>query len=45
MSRWTWIWTLALLALAALIAWAWIDGGRRQVAWIEEPIEVPADAQ
>jgi hypothetical protein len=44
-SRKTWIWTLAALALAAILAWAWIDGGRRQVEWIEEPIEVPADAR
>lgn len=45
MSRKAWIWTLAALALAAIIAWAWIDGGKRQIAWIEEPIEVPADVR
>ena len=36
---------LATLALAAIIAWAWVDGGRRQLAWIEQPIELPAEAQ
>ena len=36
---------LAALVLIAIIAWAWIDGGRRQLAWIEQPIELPVDGQ
>ena len=34
---------LAALVLAAIVAWAWIDGGLRQREWIEQPIELPAD--
>lgn len=45
MSRKIWIWMLAALALAALVAWAWIDGGLRQREWIEQPIELPADGR
>ena len=45
MNRKAWIWTLAALAFAVIIAWAWIDGGRRQVAWLEQPIELPADGE
>ena len=41
MSRKRWIWTLAALALAALLAWAWYDGGERPLEWIEEPIALP----
>jgi len=40
-GRRAWIWTLAALALAALLAWAWYDGGERPLRTIEEPIELP----
>lgn len=44
MSRKAWIWTLAAIGLTALLAWAWIDGGERQLEWIEEPVQLPAGA-
>jgi hypothetical protein len=34
-SRKRWIWMLAALALAALLAWAWFVGGERPLVWIE----------
>jgi len=43
-SRKAWIWTLAAIGLIAFLAWAWLDGGERPLEWIEEPVELPADA-
>ena len=36
-----WIWIVAAVALAAVLAWAWIDGGEQPKRWIEEPVELP----
>ena len=44
MSRKAWIWTLAAIGLTAFLAWAWLDGGERPLAWIEEPVELPGVA-
>ena len=41
MGRWTWIWILTAVALLAVLAWAWIDGGRQPTRWIEEPVDLP----
>lgn len=41
MGRKTWIWILTAVALLALLAWAWIDGGREPTRMIEEPIALP----
>jgi hypothetical protein len=43
-SRKAWIWTLAALGLAAILVFAWIDGGRRPLEWIEEPVPLPEGA-
>jgi len=32
---------LVVVSVAAIIALAWINGGRRPVEWIEEPIALP----
>lgn len=39
------MWTLAALALAAILGFAWIDGGRRPPEWIEAPVPLPEDAR
>jgi len=43
-SRKAWIGTLAAIGLAALLAWAWIDGGERSIEPIEVPVTAPVDA-
>jgi hypothetical protein len=40
-GRKVWIWILAAVALLALLAWAWIDGGREPARMIEQPIPLP----
>ena len=41
MGRRTWIWIVAAVAVIAVLAWAWIDGGKQPKRWIEEPVELP----
>ena len=32
---------MAAVAVIAVLAWAWIDGGKQPKRWIEEPVELP----
>ena len=41
MGRKGWIWIVVALVLAAVLAWAWIDGGERPIRPIEEPVPLP----
>ena len=41
MGRKAWIWILAAVAVIAVLAWAWIDGGKQPQRMIEEPVELP----
>ena len=36
-----WLLPALATALAAVVAWAWIDGGERQLSTIEEPLPLP----
>lgn len=36
---------VAAVAAAALLAWAWVDGGRRPVDEIAEPVAIPESAR
>lgn len=36
---------LAALAVVALLAWAWHDGGKRPLRAISEPVSIPGVSQ